>query len=99
MGVVNAELLAKNLERVNGLAEVFSSETIASAMRDRTGVSTITAEKVDGFLELANLGSKKMLISAKQEKKLNALAGDAQEAATAALAQASTKESKEEEVI
>lgn len=73
MGIVNAKLLADNLARFNNLSEDFSAETIASASRDRTGVD-INATEVEAFLKIGNLASKKMLISAKQEKRLKTFA-------------------------
>jgi hypothetical protein len=74
MGIVNAALLSKNLERLNRLAEDFSPETIASAARDRTGNSAITPAAIENFIEIGNLASQKMLISAKQERRLRTFA-------------------------
>lgn len=78
MSIVNAKLLSDNLRRMNDLHNVgFSDETLASAARDKTGDTAITADDVAGFRKLGNIGSSRMLISAKQGKKLKQFAKDA----------------------
>lgn len=78
MSIVNAKLLSDNLHRINDLHNVgFSDQTIASAARDKTGDASITADDVAGFRKLGNIGSSRMLISAKQGKKLTQFAKDA----------------------
>lgn len=92
MGIVNAKLLADNLLRINGLKKVeLSDETIASAARDRTGDSSITPQDIESFRKLGNIGSKRMLISAKQGKKLMQFAKDADLAAAKVLETAKEK--------
>lgn len=78
MSIVNAKLLSDNLHRINDLHNVgFSDQTIASAARDKTGDVSITADDVAGLRKLGNIGSSRMLVSAKQWKKLKQLAKDA----------------------
>lgn len=78
MSIVNAKLLSDNLVRMNDLQRVgLSDETIASAARDKTGDASITAQDVAGFRKLGNIGSSRMLVSAKQRKKLMQFAKDA----------------------
>lgn len=92
MGIVNAKLLADNLKRINGLQKVgLSDETIASAARDKTGDASITAQDVAGFSKLGNIGSERMLISAKQGRKLTEFARAADTTAAEAVNDAKTK--------
>lgn len=78
MSIVNAKLLSDNLRRINDLQKVgLSDQTIASAARDKTGDASITADDVAGFRKLGNVGSSRMLVSAKQGKKLMQFAKDA----------------------
>jgi hypothetical protein len=89
MSIVNAKLLAENIKRFNSLHKVgLSNDTIASAARDKTGDASITAQDVAGFSKLANLGSTRMLVSAKQAKKLTQFAKDADAAAAKAVGEA-----------
>ncbi len=74
MGIVNAKLLSDNLSRIADLAEDFSPETIASAIRDKTGDASVSPSDVSSFLKLGAIGSTKMLVSAKQAKKLRGYA-------------------------
>lgn len=92
MGIVNAKLLADNLLRINGLKKVeLSDETIASAARDKTGDSSITPQDIASFCKLGNIGSNRMLISAKQGKKLTHFARDANVAAAKVVENAKEK--------
>jgi hypothetical protein len=97
MGIVNAKLLADNLKRINDLNKVgLSDETIASAARDKTGDSSITAQDIDSFKKIGNISSKKMLISANQGKKLTQFA-QAADATAASVVDDAKKTSKNSE--
>lgn len=89
MSIVNAKLLADNLKRINGLHEAgLSDETIASAARDKTGDASITAEDIGSFRKVGNVSEKKMLVSAKQSKRLTQFAHAAKDTAASAVAEA-----------
>lgn len=92
MGVVNSELLTNNVKRINELQKAgLSDETIASAARDKTGDASITAQDVAGFSKLGNIGSKRMLISANQGKKLTKFAQHADAVAAKVVDEAKEK--------
>ena len=75
MSIITAKLLSDNLDNINELHNLgFSDETIASAARDKTGDESIAANEIAGFRKLGNIGSNRMLVSAKQVKKLEQLA-------------------------
>jgi len=99
MGIVNAKLLADNLKRINDLLKVgLSEDTIASAARDKTGDASITAQDIESFTKMGNMGSKKMLISANQGKKLTKFA-QAADATAASVVDDAKEVSKTSETV